>query len=71
MAALTDDEWAAIRAGWEADPRQGLKWLTTAGGGRWPVTEASRTTSGARWTSTASCSPSWEVRRANSDGIVN
>jgi hypothetical protein len=39
MAALTDGEWAAIRAEWEADPRQGLKWLTrpsrTWGCGGW------------------------------------
>lgn len=39
MAALSETEWALLRAEWEADPRQGLTWLVSAGGGRWDISE--------------------------------
>lgn len=39
MARLTRDEWAEVRAEWEASPRQGLTWLLASAGGRWNITE--------------------------------
>jgi hypothetical protein len=39
MARLTADEWAELRAEWEASPRQGLRWLILKGGGRWDIDE--------------------------------
>ncbi len=38
MARLTPAQWLSLRAQWEGSPNPGLAWLTTAGGGAWPVT---------------------------------
>src|SRR4051812_10677329 len=38
MARLTDEQWAEIRALWEAGPQQGLAWLTRKAGGAFDVT---------------------------------
>ena len=38
MARLAPTQWLSLRAQWEGSPNPGLAWLTTAGGGAWPVT---------------------------------
>jgi len=38
MARLTDEQWAEIRALWEASPQQGLAWITRKAGGAFDVT---------------------------------
>jgi hypothetical protein len=38
MAKLTSDQWAEIRAEWEASPKQGIEWLSKEHGGPWDIT---------------------------------
>lgn len=39
MARLTSDQWAEMRAAWEASPKQGIAWLVRKEGGPFDVTE--------------------------------
>ena len=37
MAMLTEEQWADLRAEWEASDRQGIEWMSTRHGGKWDV----------------------------------